>query len=123
MFEKTRSDIVDRLGKLLDRYELIAARARDWREKSQFGARLGLPALESTPVFCEIEGKANEQAGLCGESITLLLRDRALPLLFKNRVGKAENFAAQCEAILDDLDAGEQGGKAAFRSRFGSMDS
>lgn len=61
--------------------------------------------------------KANQQAAVCGESITHLLRDRALPLIFKKAVAKAEALAQQSEAILAEFDEAERMGKQAFRER------
>jgi len=117
MFEQTRSELVERLGNLIDRFEAIVIRANEWLERTQLADRRGLGSATFEPLLYEIAAKANEQAGLCGESITHLLRDRALPLMFKRGVRKAEDFAGQCEGVLSELDRGEQAGRQAFRER------
>lgn len=117
MFERTRKDLVDRLGNLIGRYEAIALRANDWLDKARQAERLGLKYDTSQPLLHEIAMKANQQAAVCGESITHLLRDRALPLIFKKAVAKAEALAQQSEAILAEFDEAERMGKQAFRER------
>jgi len=117
MFEKTRRDLVDRLGKLIDRYDVILKRAQSWQDKAAQAQRLGLNPGGVDPVIFEIRGKVIEQQGLCGESITLLLVDRAFPLMFRGGVKRAEAFAAQCEAVLDNFDNAESAGRVAFHER------
>lgn len=121
MFEKTRKDLVNRLGDLIDRFDEIAKRADDWIDKGQFAERQGLGA-GMLRVLHEIGVKAREQSTVRSDSITHLLRDRALPLMFKSGVRKAEVFATQCEAVLSEFDSAEQAGKQAFRERFGQAD-
>jgi hypothetical protein len=108
-------DLVDRLSKLMDRYEIILERAMDWQSKAELAQRLGVNPAGPDPLIFEIQSKVNEQLGLCGESITLLLKDRAFPIMFKKSVKKAEAFADQCEAVLASFDLAEQAGKAAFQ--------
>jgi hypothetical protein len=117
MFERSRKDLVDRLAKLIDRFDVILERAKDWQDKSIQAQRLGLNPSGTDPLIWEIQSKVIEQQGLCGESITLLLKDRAFPLMFKGGVKRAEAFAGQCEAELDRFDTAESAGKAAFQER------
>jgi len=119
VFEQSRKSTVGRLGALMDRFELIISEAAKWQEKSDLAVRRGVNLGGTDPLVFEIQIKANEQLALCGESITLLLRDRALPWLFKRGVSKAERFADQCEAALSQFAEAEELGKAAFHERMG----
>ena len=120
MFEKTRSDLVKRLKVLLDRFDTICDRATTVRAEGVLAVRLGLGDNgQALLLLNEVIAKAGEQAGLCGQSITHLLVDRAFPPMFKTGVSKAEKFAEQCETILSQFDMGKQLGKQAFQDRFG----
>ncbi|MEQ8410339.1 MAG: hypothetical protein RIB52_02185 [Erythrobacter sp.] len=117
MFEKTREDLVDRLATLIDRYDLILERTESWQNKAAHAQRLGLNPHGPVPIIMEIQTKVIEQQGLCGESITLLLQDRALPHMFKGGVKRAEAFAAECETVLDGFDEAWSAGRSAFNER------
>jgi hypothetical protein len=119
MFERTRSELVKRLKALIDRFESIVNRARAINSDALQASRFGFPADQSVPLTTEIALKAEEQMGLCGESITHLLVDRSLPLIFKSGVSKAERFADQCEARLRDIDNARQYAGETFRARYG----
>lgn len=119
MFEKMRSDLVKRLGTLIDRFLAIQKRAHSELADARLAARLGLSANDAVSIYSEIALKAEEQAGVCGEAITEMLVNRALPLIFKRSVGKAENFADQCESVLDEMELAKSAVKMAFKDRFG----
>ncbi|WP_093398843.1 hypothetical protein [Sphingomonas sp. OK281] len=122
MFEQMRSDLAARLKVLMNRFDAIVTRADHIRSDAEQAQRLGLPAGQTISLVTEIFSKADQQLGLCGESITLLLVNRSLPLMFKRDVSKAEDFAKQCEARLNEIDHARQTGREAFRSRFAIQD-
>jgi len=119
IFTGLRVRLVARLECLKLRYFSIGKRALDYLEEAEFAQRnILITSGETIAVLEEIIGKTSEQRQLCDDAIEHLAIKRSNPLVFRGAVKKAEKFADQCEAVLDQIDAAKQWGREAFRKRF-----
>ena len=119
MFGFTRSGLVDRLSKLRFRFEVIEVRAKSRMENCELGSEMGFPLGESYATASEIFVKSGEQAKTCFDAILLLTVERAPPGIFRSATKRAEKFATQCEAILNEIDYAEAVGRKAAQSVLG----